>query len=171
MMRFFFPSLFPTHSLSLSLRAPRCARSLLSLPSLSLSLSLSFLSATQKDENRGSDTHTRPSLYVFFFMREETTKAQFFFVSFLFVQGVSREEREEKKRDLPFRGTSRKISLPPVVRTTTKQAKTKKNSKYRVKSPAQNARHFTPRNSFSLSISSHLTFDDDYDDDDEQQQQ
>jgi len=170
MMRFFFPSLFPTHSLSLSPCTPMRTLSIIFTLSFSLSLSLFSLRDAERREQRIGYAHASLSICVFFYAGGDHKSPIFFCFFFVCAGGVERRE-EEKKRDLPFRGTSRKISLPPVVRTTTKQAKTKKNSKYRVKSPAQNARHFTPRNSFSLSISSHLTFDDDYDDDDEQQQQ
>jgi hypothetical protein len=133
-MRFFFP-LFPTLSLSLSLsdsRAPRCARSLLSLPSLSLSLS--FLSAMQKDENGGS-IRTRVPLCMFFYAGGERVEKPIFFVCLCHTSTRERERKRceknerEKQRERSFRNECEKSLSYMAYTSFCPPPRNKKNSK------------------------------------------
>ena len=147
---------------------------------LSFSLSLFSLRDAERRERR-IDTHTRPSLYVFFYaggervQRDQKPKK---FCLFVFCTRERLYERDERRmREISSRGgmSAKNLYFIPLL-LSTNHHETIKQKKFaegarESQSPAQNARHFIPRNSFSLFISSHLTFDDDYDDDDEQQQQ
>lgn len=181
MMRFFFP-LFPTLSLSLSVSLTLVhpdAHALYYLYPLFLSLSLF---SPRRRKTRTEDRYAHASLSVCFFLcgRRKSSKRpkaqKILFVCFLYEREIY-ERDERRMREISSRGgmSAKNLYFIPLL-LSTNHHETIKQKKFaegarESQSPAQNARHFIPRNSFSLFISSHLTFDDDYDDDDEQQQQ
>jgi len=110
MMRFFFPSLFPTHSLSLSPCTPMRTLSIIFTLSFSLSLSLFSLRDAERREQRIGYAHASLSICVFFYAGGDHKSPIFFCFFFVCAGGVERRKRREEERSSLSRDESKNLS-------------------------------------------------------------